>query len=93
MKGTIGTDPSGNCPSPQELSANGGGYYQIIVGGFLDQQWGEWFGDLTISHSQDGDSTLSGFITDQSALHGILAQIRDLGLILVSLNRKEMDTS
>ena len=60
--------------------------YQIRVEGILDQAWSDWFEGLTIT--QHGDETLlTGPVRDQSALHGILARIRDLGLPLVSLIR------
>lgn len=64
-----------------------GGIYEIEVGGELDTQWSEWLGDLTIYHDGAGNTLLTGTIPDQSALHGILGQIRDLGLVLVSLKQ------
>ena len=42
-------------------------------------------GGLSITHDLQGNSLLTGFIPDQAALHGILAQIRDLGLTLISI--------
>ena len=68
-----------------ELSMVDGSYYEIIVNGHIDQQWSSWFANLDIYHDQDGFTILSGFIVDQSALHGILTQIRDLGLPLISI--------
>jgi hypothetical protein len=32
---------------------------------------------------------LSGVVVDQAALHGLLRRIRDLGMPLVSVSRKE----
>jgi hypothetical protein len=51
----------------------------------LDQHWSEWFGDLLLNHEEDGTTTLTGVVGDQSALHGLLATIRDLGLTLISV--------
>ena len=62
--------------------------YQIRVKGSLDARWSERLGGLAIS-SQDGETTLSGTVTDQAALHGLLMQIRDLGLPLLSVERLE----
>ena len=55
--------------------------------GHLNQEWSEWFGNLEIEHNYDGTTRLIGAVTDQAALHGVLAKIRDLGLNLVALNR------
>lgn len=59
--------------------------YRLQVDGHLDQHWSAWFGDLTLIRHDDGTTTLTGPIADQSELHGIIARIRDLGVTLVSL--------
>lgn len=46
-----------------------------------------------VSHDDDGTALLTGMIPDQAALHGILAQIRDLGVILISVVPQSADTS
>jgi hypothetical protein len=35
----------------------------------------------------DGTTTLTGPLIDQAALHGLLAQIRDLGIPIISVQR------
>ncbi|MBN1667662.1 MAG: hypothetical protein JW862_11255 [Anaerolineales bacterium] len=60
--------------------------YEIRVKGHLTTQWSEWFDDLDITQ-ENNDTLLSGVITDQSALHGLLKKVRDLGLVLVSVKR------
>jgi len=40
---------------------------------------------MTITHEVNGATALSGPIVDQSALHGLLAKVRDLGLLLFSI--------
>ncbi len=60
--------------------------YQIRIKGHLGQQRMEWFEGLTISLEEDGNTLLSGTVVDQSALHGILKKIRDLGMPLLSVN-------
>ena len=62
-------------------------YYQIRVEGHLPPQWGDWLGGMSVAHTEDDETLLAGWLPDQAALHGILSQIRDLGLTLVSLNR------
>ena len=63
----------------------GGGYYEITVKGHIDKYWTAWFGDLGVYYDACGFTILFGFIEDQSALHGVLAKIRDLNITLVSL--------
>jgi hypothetical protein len=60
--------------------------YEIRVEGVLDQRWTAWFEglDITSDHSQ---TVISGPVTDQAALHGLLNRVCDLGLVLVSVRR------
>ena len=44
---------------------------------------------MEITVAEDGTTVIAGPVTDQAALHGVLAKIRDLGLPLVSLHRVE----
>ena len=67
--------------------------YQITVFGHLDNTWSEWFDGLTITLVDSGETILTGPIIDQTALHGVLIKIRDLGLPLLSLTRIEPDES
>jgi hypothetical protein len=62
-------------------------YYQISVQGHVDSGWETWFDGLAITYDDGGTTLLSGEIEDQAALHGILVKIRDLGLILVTVQR------
>jgi len=69
------------------LLANGVGVsYEIKVKGHLEEHWSDWLGGLEVAHDGHGNSLLTGVIPDQAALHGILAQIRDLGLTLISIS-------
>ena len=65
----------------------------IRVKGRIDEQWGEWFEGLTIEHTDEGDTVISGPVRDQSAAYGLLAKLRDLGLQLetvsISITRDE----
>ena len=62
------------------------GIYQIKVKGHLDTNRSEWFEGWTISQENDGNTLLTGPVTDQSALHGLLIKIRNLNLPIVSVN-------
>ncbi len=60
--------------------------YQIRLKGHLGPQWNTYFEGFTFQNSENGEALLTGVITDQAALHGVLAKIRDLGLPLLSVN-------
>ena len=59
---------------------------EIRLKGQIDESWSECFGGFVFTHESDGTTTLTGRIIDQSALHGLLKRIRDLGLTLISVN-------
>jgi hypothetical protein len=62
--------------------------YEIRLEGVLESRWAGWFGHLQVEN--DGRQTVvSGLVADQAALHGLLAQVRDLGLCLVSVRRMD----
>jgi hypothetical protein len=67
--------------------------YQIRITGHLSGQWQEWFGGLTITLEENGQTAFTGPVMDQAALHGLLRKVRDLGLPLVSVNRIEASES
>jgi hypothetical protein len=61
--------------------------YRIVLKGHLDEAWSEWFAGMTIARAENGKTILTGPLVDQSALHGVLMKIRDLGLPLLALTR------
>jgi hypothetical protein len=69
------TSPKGRAPA----------VYQLRIAGRLDHHWSAWFGGLTLTHEDDGTTSLAGVITDQAELHGLLTRIRDLGVTLISV--------
>jgi hypothetical protein len=67
-----------------------GGNYQIQVQGTLDPSWSSWFGGLKVS--LDGPyTTLAGPVPDQSALRGILNKLWDLNLVLLAVDRIDLE--
>lgn len=63
--------------------------YQIRIRGHLSRQRADWFEGLTVTLEEDGNTLLTGPVVDQSALHGILKKVRDLGMPLLSVNSVE----
>ena len=61
--------------------------YEIRIKGHLGSQWTDWFGGLTVTLEDNGETLLAGPVVDQAALHGVLKKMRDLGMPLVSVNR------
>jgi hypothetical protein len=59
--------------------------YQIRLEGHLGHQWTDWFDGLTITLEDNGHTLLTGPVVDQTALHGLLKKVRDLGLPLISV--------
>jgi len=60
--------------------------FQIRIRGHLDCKWSAWFDGMVITLEKDGGTLLTGPVSDQAALHGLLKKIRDLGMTLVSVN-------
>jgi hypothetical protein len=60
--------------------------YQICLEGKLDERWLRWFEGLDVQASPDDQTIICGKF-DQSALHGLFNRIRDLGVILISVQR------
>ena len=65
--------------------------YRVQVVGHLDRKRAAWFEslDLVREYGEDGTpvTTMTVEVLDQAMLHGLLAQIRDLGLPLLAVNQ------
>jgi hypothetical protein len=61
-------------------------HYEIRIDGVLDKRWTAWFDGLQVK-SEGSQTIISGPLTDQPALHGVLVKVRDLGLCLISVRR------
>ena len=49
-------------------------YYEIRVSGVLDPRWAAWFEGLQVASDDHGETTITGPVADQAALHGLLAR-------------------
>ena len=79
-RGKVMSDTLGPKTDPSQPTV-----YQIRVKGHLGSQWTEWFGGLTVTPEDNGETLLTGPVVDQAALHGLLKKVRDLGMPLVSV--------
>ena len=64
------------------------GKTKITIQGHLDKKWMNSFEGMKISY--EGNNTiLTGYLKDESHMHGILNIIRDLNIKLISVNPAE----
>ncbi len=61
--------------------------YALRLKGQLDARWATWFGGLTLTREDNNITRLTGSVVEQAALHGVLKNVRDLGMPLVSVTR------
>jgi hypothetical protein len=69
-------------------------FHEIQVKGCMDEFfWADWFGgiDFNIDLHQ-GETTLRGSVSDQAELYGLLSQLRNKGLILISVQQVNNET-
>lgn len=65
--------------------------YEIRLEGHLDARWAARFDGLSFVHEPGGTTVIHGPVVDQTALHGLLRMVRDLGLPLISVVRLGLD--
>ena len=58
---------------------------EIRVQGHLDPSWTDWLDGFDLIHDERDETILTGTVKDQSALYGLIAKLRDLGVNLVSI--------
>ena len=64
----------------------------VTVRGHLDDHWSDWLDGLAITRHENGTSTLTGCVADQTQLHGVLSKLRDLGVDLIRLETQPFET-
>jgi hypothetical protein len=65
-------------------------HYEITVEERLDRShWCRWFTGMDVLLTDEGNTIISGKTVDQAALHGVLGKVRDLGLVLLSVQRAD----
>lgn len=73
----------------QRLSLDRPAAYQIVIQGRLGTDWSDWFEGMTLVNDSDARGTavtiLTGVVSDQASLHGLLGKIYNLGLPLLAI--------
>ena len=54
--------------------------------------WSDWLGGMSVSHTNNGQTILSGELRDHAALRGLLNGLFDLNLQLASLTSFRVDS-
>ena len=60
--------------------------YEITIRGYIRDTW---FEELEVMKQPNSTTILRGKLIDQASLYGILRQINDLGIELISVNSIE----
>jgi len=82
-KGASHEPPAGDQHGPVD--------YEIRVKGHLDPRWASRFSGLGLTTADDGTTVVHGPVIDQAALHGLLQQLRDMGMPLLSVTPARAD--
>lgn len=61
--------------------------YEFRISGYLSSQRIPWLADLKVTELSNGETLLLGQLEDMAAFYGLLSRMRDLGLLLLSVNR------
>ncbi len=65
-------------------------HVEIRVKGYLDKSWSEQLGELNVSHTISGETLLTGQVSDQAMLRGLLTRLADIGTDLISVNTEPL---
>ena len=59
--------------------------YHIRIQGHLDENWAEWFGNVEIKQDRNCETLIHCHDIDQAELFRLLKKIRNLGMLLISV--------
>jgi len=64
-------------------------HYTIHVRSVMDVDWATWFCEFTVTHDAAGTTVLSGEVADRAGFYELMRRVRDLGLMVVAVERRE----
>ena len=62
-------------------------HFEITIHGHLTPEWTVVFDGMDVICLADGNTRITGNLPDQAALYGLLIQLRDLGISLISVTQ------
>jgi hypothetical protein len=65
---------------------------EVRVKGVIEKKWADWFEGLAIITLSADETVLVGELSDQAALYGLLARLRDLRFDLRSVQLTETES-
>ena len=68
-------------------------YVEIKAKGHLDQDWARWLEGFTFTYTDQDETLLTGSVKDQAAFYGLIAKLRDLGVVLLAVNISPLDNT
>jgi hypothetical protein len=63
--------------------------YSFELQGHIDRDWSEWLKDVVVEKTVEGVTKITGVLKDKSAAYSVISRIRDLGLTLLKVEKKE----
>lgn len=62
---------------------------EVRIEGQIDRQWTDWLDGFTLTHTQQGETILTGTVKDQAAFYGLISKLRDLGIRIIAIQLGE----
>lgn len=66
------------------------GFYEILVMGEIEKYRESFFDEMETEKLDDGTTRFNGFLTDSSALYGVINKMRDMGLEIIRLEKMDI---
>jgi hypothetical protein len=59
----------------------------------IDRDWSDWLGGISVAHTENGETLVTGFVRDQAALRGLINRMADMGVELSSVISRRANMS
>lgn len=65
--------------------------YEIRIEGHLPEHWSDWFEGVAVHNLKNAETIITGELSDQAALFGVLHKIHGLNLRIISIEWKNVN--